>query len=147
MTDPGEDICDAIVSYINALSPWPFDFQFQAKSPNDIREELERENADLKVLFWPKGEEEGGKVDRQGAAMVTATIGMIVNRRLTDGATRRQLNDLTWTIRTQLRGIAQAGFKWSTAETTVKADRIQIEESDLFASEINLYYVGMVCRG
>jgi hypothetical protein len=144
MTDPCEDICDAIVAYLNALvdeDPNPFDpFNFEASKPADPNAELDAGTESLRILLWPHGETET-KIGRGGQVLETFMVAMLVVQSLSTTVNRQILSTLCRTVKAQLRGVRMAGFVYSTAETT-KADLEQLHENKRFASATILSYTG-----
>jgi hypothetical protein len=143
MTDPCEDICDALVAEVNtAAFQTDLDLKFEAANPPSIKKELEREHADLKVFFAPYGEEEE-KTDRGGVCLETCEVTMLVVRRIDESVTRQRLNGLVYSIRKKLRARKMAGRTWTGGETVTKTDPEQIDEIRQYASISRLRYVGM----
>jgi len=152
MTDPGEDICDALVEYLNTLQTTaqdndeekPFGFTFEAKKTQDIQEEFEREHADLKVFFAPFGETEH-KAGRGGEALITWDVSMLVVRRLDVNGTREQLNGLVYSIRRNIRRsrLKMAGRTYVGAETVIKSTPAETSQRMQFVSVTRLSYEGM----
>jgi hypothetical protein len=144
MSDPCEDICDAVVTYLNGLvgtDPNPFDpFKFEASKPDDPNAELDKDTSSLRVLLWPHGETEQ-KIGRGGQVFETFQVAMLVVKKLNTTTDRTMLSTLCRTIKARLRGQRMAGFVYSLAETT-KADLEQLHDNQRFASATILSYIG-----
>lgn len=143
--DPCEDICDALVSWANALqaeTPNPLGVAFQASKPEDPNAALELETTGLQVMFFPYSEEEE-KAGRGGVVLETFTVTMLVVRQLTAEFPRRRLAGIVRTIRDELRGVRMAGYVYSTSETTTKFDPDRVHDENQFLSTVRLSYKGM----
>ena len=144
MSDPCEDICEALVAFLNALleeSPNPCEpFRFVASKPDDPNAELDKECADLRIMVWPHGSAEV-KAGRGGECLETFQVTMLIIRDL-KGNVRAELAGLARTIRTRLRGQRMAGYAYSGAEAT-GFDLQILHDQQRFADATILTYKGM----
>ena len=143
MTDPTEDICDALVTFVNGLTvPTSLSLAVAASKPANPKAELKREHADLQVLFVPYAEEEE-KIGRGGQVLELFQISMMVIRKIDQAFTRIALSQLVRELRAEIRtGGKMAGYTYSHGETVTKFDLTQLDEQGQFLSIARFSYAG-----
>jgi hypothetical protein len=140
MSDPCEDICDALVEFLNSQDEGTYSLEFLADKPEDPNGELDKADDNVKVLFWPHGESEA-KIGRTGQVVRKFSVAMLVLRKLSGDFTRRALSDFATEVMDSLRGEKMADRRYSTAETT-KTDLVQLHEDKRLAVATILTYTG-----
>lgn len=143
MSDPAEDIADALAAHVNGLQETdsPFAFTFTASVPDDIQDELKREHLDLKVFFASYGESVE-KRDRGGGALIQPQVSLLVARRVDSAYTRRALNNLVWAIRSAVRKASPAGWTWTADDTVVKGSDVTTSSGNQFVSVSRFTFTG-----
>lgn len=135
--DPVEDICDALVTYINGLSE--LSLTAVASKPVDPLDELTLEHPELQVLVVPFGES-ATKIGRGGHVLEVYQATLMIVRMLTVEFSRERLSLFTRELTAVLRGERMAGHVWSGDETVSKFDLNQIHEKHQFVSVVRLSY-------
>lgn len=136
MSDPAEDICDAIVSYLGEQT---FDYQATIRRTDNPLGDLEHETLGLTLLVHPT-DEEAEKIGRGGQCLERFTISILVIRKLQDAFTKSKLSSFARDVKTSLRGVSQAGHTWSGDITTVKHDFRQVDDLNQFVSVFQVVY-------
>lgn len=147
MTDPAEDISDALVAYINGLvaqDPSPLSMMCRAENPDDPNAQLKAEHTDLQVFFFPYSDEEEEKRGRGGEILETIIVTMMVARQITTTYTRKLLGGFVREIKANIRKSGKkANYTYSRAETVTKFDVDALHEtSKKFISIVRLHYIG-----
>lgn len=144
MTDPTEDIADAIVIYINHPDRQAaFSFRFVASNPPEPSREMETELEGLRVLAFPYGDE-AERIGRGGQAAENYLVTVMVMRKITDTITRARLLGLVREIRLAIRHAQMAGYSWTADETITKYDPEQLRSSGTFTSVFRTTFAGTV---
>lgn len=136
MTDPVEDICDALVEHINGLV---LSLTAVASKPVNPPEELKLEHPTLQVLVVPIGET-GTKISRGGGVLETYTAALWVVRKIDVEFNRPRLSLFTRELTQALRGLRMAGHVWSGDETLSKYGLQMIHEETQFFALVQLTY-------
>lgn len=147
VTDPGEDICDALVQFIKELTtpnedPADPDVSLKAvirKTDNPLGE-IQHEIDDLLVLLYPSAEA-AEKRGRGGECQEEFTISMLVIRQMDSQFTRSRLSQYCREIKAAVRGVRMAGYIWSAEETTQKFDIEMAQDTTTFASVTDFHYM------
>lgn len=138
MSDPGEQIADAVVSYLRAVTT--FSLQAEIRKAESPLEELQYEHQQLAVLVYPSSEE-AEKAGRGGQCLEGFTVSLLVVRKLTSELTKQRLSEFTREVKTALRGQSQAGYTWSREATTTRADPVQLKELSQFCGVVEITYL------
>jgi hypothetical protein len=136
MTDPVEDICDALVEHINGLV---LSLTAVASKPENPPEELKLEHPELQVLVVPIGET-ATKIGRGGHVLETYQVALWVVRKLSVEFNRARLSLFTREVTQALRGERMAGHVWSGDETLSKYAIRMIHETTEFFALVQLTY-------
>lgn len=145
MNDPAEDICDALVEFVQALESPDVSLNAQVRKTDNPLGELEYENTDLTVLFHVFSEE-STKTGRN-TFQEDFTIAMLVVRKVDSGFTRGVLAKFVREIKAAVRGVKMAGWTFSADETPVKFDAQQMKDLRQFVSIVHFTYTGFAsCR-
>jgi hypothetical protein len=140
MTDPVEQISDALVTHLNGLETGSLGFVFQAEKTDDPDELLYAEQPDLKVLVVPFGET-AERIGRGGQAIETYQVNVIVVKKL-DIVTRDALSLFARQLKAAIRPNRMAGYGWAGDETVTKYDPKILRELNQFASLTRFSYQG-----
>lgn len=145
MSDPCEDICDAIVEHLNTAQeeePNPFDpIEFMARKPADPLAELTLEFDEIQVMLVPYADSET-KIGRPKFLEVHE-VSLWVVRKLQNEWTRTRMSEVVRQVIERLRGRKMAGWTYGAAETTTKFDLTQLHEKKQFMSIVRLSYEGV----
>lgn len=145
MNDPCEDICDALVTFVNGLRNTESNplapITCEASKPENPSGLLKLEHKTIQVLVFPSGEEED-KIGRGGQVLERYEVTMLVVRQLSSEFTRVALSRFVRSLKSAIRGQRMAGFVYSTAETVSKFDPERIHESNQFVSAVKFTYSG-----
>lgn len=134
MTDPGEDIADALAAYVKDLDvPDPLSLVGEIEKTDNIKKVLNLEWDQLKVAFYAVSEE-AEKIGRGGEALERFTIAMLVIRKINAEYTKAKLAQYVREIKKQLRGISMAGCRFTSDATPVKCDADQLNDHNQFCS-------------
>lgn len=140
MTDPTEDIADALVAHTNQLPE--LSLAFEASKPEDPLALLQLEHHGVQVYFVPFGETFEEKIDRAGRARMSYQVTMMVIRKLENQITREVMGLLVRQLTRQIRGERMAGYVWAADETVTKFDLTQLHEKNQFVGIVRLTYLG-----
>lgn len=141
MSDPAEDICEALTTYVGGLASPVLSLKAAVRKTDDPMGELKVEHQQLEVLFHVASEE-AEKIDRGGTCFESFTISMLVIRKQDDEFTRPVMAQFTREIKRAVRGVIQAGYHWSRDETPVKFDAQQYHELTQYCSKSEFTYIG-----
>lgn len=149
MTDPGEDICNALIQFVSELptpSEGPDQDEPQVSLAAKIRKtdnplgEIEHEVEDLLVLMYPSAEA-AEKRGRGGECIEEFTVSMLVIRKMDSRFTRSRLSQYVREIKAAVRGVRMAGYIWSSEDTTQKYDIGMAADTNTFASVTDFIYM------
>lgn len=141
MSDPTEDICDAIVTFLNAAQeeePNPFGvMEFTASKPADPLGELDSVQHETQVYLVPIAESEE-KIGRY-KAMEVHQASLWIARSMVESPTRASLSGLVRDIKKVLRGRKMATYTFSLIETASKFDPERLHKGQFFSVLVATY--------
>lgn len=145
MSDPCEDICDAIVAYLNAaidVDPNPFEpVTLVASKPADPLAQLTLEFPTIQVFLVPYSDSEN-KIGRP-KFLEEHQVSVWVIRKIQDAWTRERMSGVVRQVVEYLRGVKMANYTYSEAITSVKFDLTQLHEKQQFLSITQFRYAGI----
>lgn len=124
MTDPGEDIADALVAYVGALGTFSLAADDIRKTDNPL-EDLKYEQDGLRVLFHASAEE-AERIGRGGQVLERFIVSMLVVRKISDDVTKTMLATFTRELKAAIRGVRMATYPQTGEATPTKCDGQQM---------------------
>mgnify|MGYP007071638828 CR=1 FL=1 len=140
MTDPSEDICDALVTFARALTAPDVSLTAAEvrKSDNPLKE-LDGDQPLLKVFFHASSED-AERIGRGAEVLEHFVITMLVVRKLNAEFTKQVLAIYTRELKAAIRGQRMAGYPQTAEATPVKVDSQQIFDRQQFCSITEFTY-------
>lgn len=140
MSDPGEDIAQAIADYVGDPERG-YSLQPEASVPEHPAEALRAEITRLRVIAFPVGETEE-KAESRCRVLLSPEVNVIVTASAEAVGDRKAFNGFVREIRRSLRFEAMAGWTWLRSETITKYDP-DLMGKESFLSAFTVFYLGI----